>query len=224
MSRLLICLAMSLMLFACGKPEEEPESEQFDSEEYNFNDGYYLYNGQKIYLTPVEDEYTIVFKSEDKNEVLDYLERNGWVILFNGPYENTGQNWDDFEVPDYLKCSFTAQIKGKGNIGQIPHVYFSHNAYMLETGAHVFQSNKIYVKYYDEGVYGDRLTEAWEYAQQLNIVPVSVSDLGSSKYVTFVCTNDSAGTPVELANWFCEEKGFTTAEPEFCQDPNDFWN
>ena len=215
MNRLLICLAMSMMLFACEKPKPV---------EYNFNDGYYLYKGQKIYLTPIEDEYTIVFKSEDKSEVLNYLENNGWEILFDGPYESSGQNWDDFQVPDYLRYSVTAHIKGQGNIDMIPLVYFSHNAYMSETGVQMFPTDRIYVKYYDEGVYGDRLIEAQEYAKQLNIVPVSVLDLGSSKYVTFVCTNDSAGNPLELANWFCEEKGFTTAEPEFWQDPNDFWN
>lgn len=219
MKRLFICLVLPFLLSSCEQAKPDVQ------EEYNFNDGYYLYQGKKIYLTPVEDEYTIVFKAEDQNEVLDYLEKNGWEILFDGPYGTPDQTHYDFDVPDYVKSSVSAQIKGSGNVGMIPHVYFFINAHMLQDGIQpVYLSNSISVKYHDEESYGDRLSEALEYAQQLKIVPVRISDLVSSKYVKFICTNESAGNPLELANWFCEEKGFTSAEPGFVEQWDSSWD
>jgi hypothetical protein len=185
-------------------------------EEHEFHDGYYLYQGEKIHLTPIEDEYTIVFRTEDINEVLTFLEKNSWEILLSGPAEHPWQLWNgNFEgVYDFLKYSMVAQIKGSGDIDKIPHVYFSHNGYVSQNGIHLYPSNKVYVKYYDKESYGDRLTEALEYARKLQITPVYITDYEDSKYVTFLCTNNSAGNPLELANWFCEEKGFVTAEPD----------
>ena len=203
---------------------EEPTAGEYISlsrvvseyEDYEFHDGYYLYNGEKQYLTPVEDEYTIVFRTEDKDQVLAYLEENGWEILLGGPSEHPWQHWIGVfgGVYDFLIHSMVAQIKGSGDIDKIPHVYFSHNGCVSQNGIHLYPSNRVYVKYYDKESYGDRLTEALEYARQLQITPVGISDFEDSKYVTFLCTNNSAGNPLELANWFYEEKGFTTAEPD----------
>ena len=49
-----------------------------------------------------------------------------------------------------------------------------------------------------------------KYAEDLNLL---VDGIDAVDYVYFICTGESAGNSIEMANWFCEVGGFPDSSP-----------
>ncbi len=207
MKRLLMII---LMVTACHRVE--PDSGD------RFHDDYYYgeYPDRKVSLTACDDEYVVLFDTDYKEEVLDYIDKNGFTILLEPPRDLSYPDKDGFDIPEHLDELTQVFVMGDGDINAIPHLVFSDNLYISrDSGRHLYTTHRFYVKYYDEELKVDLYEDALRYAAELKITPVGTSESGNSRWIQFICTNGSAGKPVELANWFCEEAGFSGGYPLF---------
>lgn len=192
---------------------EQPEPET----EYEFHDDYYYYNDEKIYLTSCEDEYVIVFNPNHKEEVLDYISKHDFSYLHDYPVTDASPDTVTFNVPDILKSSMLFWIKGKGDVSKIPHVFYCNKTHTLsnpDEHQRPHSTNRFCVLC-DEDAEEDMYDRAMKYAAEFKIYPVLNIVIGKHNWVWFACTNESVGNPVELANWFRENGGFSNAEPSF---------
>ena len=224
MNRSILFAALLFMTFGCSR--EDPQTSTDDPEQsqwgdYEFCDDYYYgdYPDVKVPLVPCNDEFVIVFDTDNKGEVVDYIDREGFTVLLDGPMDVTYPDKDGFEIPEYMQNLTLLFIMGNGDIDAIPHIIFSDNIYVAgDPGTHLFTTNVFYVQYYDEGLGIDLFEEALRYADELKIIPKSISDFETNKWLGFICTDESAGKTVELANWFCEKAGFPGSNPSFMEE------
>ena len=203
------------------KQETEQKTEQETEQERDYvmhHDYYYrTYPTDKVFLSTCEDEYVIGFKTEYKDEVLEYLENVGFTHLQStadmaNSYLKEFQ--PDIEYPDYLLGYTLAWIKGNGEIDKIPRVFFSDNLYICND----MPEDKFYTTLVFDIQWNDNkqlLNKALEYAEEFKIFP---DVIGPSGYVRFMCINESKGTAIELANWFCEAGGFSYAQPAYLKE------
>ena len=198
---ILICLAAS-----CSKIDPEQKTD------YEFHDDFryrYFTNNDTIYLTPCSDEYFIRFETEHKEEVMLNLRQRFQILT--GPYEDEYM-FVDFEIPDDIKNSSYVIVKGMGNITTVPHLIYYNHLYFNGSGRSVGKSNSLKVLY--EFKQADELLKTiLQHAEELKTHPIKENIIHGTRFGTIVeltiaCTNNSAGNPVEIANWFVEEAGF----------------
>ena len=209
MNRFIFTALMLCLIAGCSKIDPNQQKD------YGFNDDFY-YNifssttdyihfippYDKIYLTPCPDEYYIRFDTEHKEEVMKKLRKRGFQITRDPVDSRYG--FDDFEIPDYLEYCSTVSVKGSGKISDIPHVIYSNHLYKL--GEAMFgRSNRFHV-FYEYEQADEQLKTIFKYAEEFKIHPIQTYKFYGTPYwlISFACTNDSAGNPVELANWFTE--------------------
>ena len=195
------------------------------SEKYIFHDDFYYYedydtgNKQaKWYLESCLDEHYVRFKTEYQEEVIAELLKRGFQIV-KGPHisnydliDNPNKYEEDeyFEIPDEVKYGSVVHLKGKGEIADISNIVYS-NHYYVGSGISFGITNKLYVKY-DINRADEQVELIRKFAKQHNIYPlVHWPDMG---YVHLICTNESSGNSLEMANWFVEVGGFVGAGVE----------
>lgn len=219
MNRLFFCLLLALVV-GCSHdapvvelPEPDipgiPDSESQPDSVYVLHDNYYyMPYPEKVYLTSCDDEYVIAFCISDKDEVLDYVLTHGYVIL-QGPFEfHPGYMNENF--PEEWSSHVLLWIKGDGNVNEIPGIMYSTKLYIYkdqyEIEKRLYVTTRLFVKWENE----EMLKLALKYAEELNLILEIISP---NAQVAFMCTDKSAGNPVEISNWFCEVGGFPNARP-----------
>lgn len=93
MKRLLMIL---LLVAACHRVE--PDSGDRFHDDYYYSD----YPDHKVSLMACDDEYVVLFDTDYKEEVLDYIDKNGFTILLEPPRDLSYPNKDGFEIPEHL--------------------------------------------------------------------------------------------------------------------------
>lgn len=220
MNRLIFYLLLLSVAGCVQVQPDNPDKEQPEPQpevDYGFHDDFYYYNDEKVYLTSCEDEYVIAFCSNNKDEVLDYIDKNGFSYLYDYPIADTPPDTMSFNVPDELKSTLLFWIKGKGDVNKIPHIFFADRTYDLSTPEihkRIYSTNRFCVLC-DEDADEDMFALAMRYASEFKVFPVLNMKIGKNNWVWFACTDESAGNAVEIANWLHEKGGFSNAEPSF---------
>lgn len=179
-------------------PDLEPQPDSV----YVLHDNY-CYYPEKVYLTPCFDEHVIAFSISDNDEVLDYVLTHGYAIL-QGPFEfYPGYMQENF--PEEWSSHKLLWIKGDGDVNDIPKIMYSTKLYMYkdqyEIEKRLYVTTRLFVKWENE----EMLKLALRYAEELDLILEIISPSGQ---IAFMCTDESAGNPVEISNWFCEVGGF----------------
>ena len=201
----LIFLALVMLMSSC-----EPFPDNRD-DGYVFHDDFYyesLAKDKKCYLTKCQDEYFIIIRDSHQEHVLTELGKQGFQIT-SGPTEKVFSNNSGYGVPDFLTDCKVLTVKGGGDIAEVKNLIYSNFLYLDALQQTVGFSNIFGVRYENEQQHQILV----EYAKQCQVYPIAnYSDL---KWMTFACTNESIGNPVELANWLVEVGGFSIAQPDF---------
>ena len=206
MNRLLFYLLL-LSVVGCAQVQpDNPDKEQPGpvTDEYLLHDSYFYDDSNKVFLTPCEDEYIIAFNVADKAEVYEYIKTEGFVELqghmtFGTAGEERAYPWNEYIL---------AWLKGDGDVSSIPKVIYTGILYKYRTEPEkrFYASHRLCVKWSSE----DMLKSALKYAEDLNLL---VDGIDAVDYVYFICTDESAGNSIEMANWFCEVGGFPDSSP-----------
>ena len=209
MNRFLFIALMLCLAAGCSKIDPEQNTD------YGFHDDYvYRRNYENLDITPIEDEHYIMFKVDFKDEVFAYLKKKGFEHL-DTPYHHPDPIEQEFAIPGILNDLMSMNIKGKGRVDKIPHLVFSNRRYIDTEGDTLNFTNTLSVKFLKEptGLGDDdynMYSSLMDYADEFDIIPIHLGERG---WVTFACTVESLGNPIEIANWFSEKGGFPSAEP-----------
>jgi len=176
---------------------------------YQFHDDNYPHSNNKDKeLTEMPDCYYLVVKSSALNRLREYLYENDFTIieLIN---EHPFFCSDDVLPSELKECSCLC-IKGIGDVSKIPEVLYVDNMYNELAGV---RTNVIIIKSPD--VEHSELIERC--AEKLNVILIGLQDdfpLFSwppecfQRYM-LVCTTESAGNCLEIANCFSEVCGLS---------------
>ena len=206
-----LILYISLLLFSgCEHTEFKTD--------YVMHDDFFYYSlnncVNKYYLTPCQDEYYLIVKTEHLEVALDELLNRGFQIT-NGPTSLIYHFSEEDISTDKLEDCSSLCIKGNDDITGIVNVIYVHHLYYDEHNSIIGRSNLFSVKF-DSGNQESQVQLLLQYAKQHNIIPINIYyDLS---WITFACTNNSSGNPVELSNWYVEIGGFLSACPEFAEN------
>ena len=211
-------LLLFILLFLAAGCEHADQKDKY----IMHDDFYYYFLGNEVnkyYLSPCLDEYYIILKTEYLESTLDELHNKGFQITkgptslifdFNFPE-------DEMFINQLNGCSSLC-IKGSGDIAGIAHIIYSHHLYYNEHDSIVGRSNLFSVKF-DSSNQESQIQLLLQYAKQQNIIPINIYyDLS---WITFACTNNSTGNPVELSNWYIEVGAFLSAHPDFSENSID---
>ena len=185
---------------------------------YVMHDDFYYYSlnedTNKYYLTPCQDEYYLILKTAHLNTTLEELSKKGFQITKEPSALIYDFGEEDTSIDKLKDCSSLC-IKGTGDITGIANVIYAHHLYYDEHNSIIGRSNLFSVKF-DSGNQESQVQLLLQYAKQHNIIPINIYyDLS---WITFACTNNSSGNPVELSNWYVEIGGFLSACPEFAEN------
>lgn len=171
-------------------------------------------------MTNITDEYYIIVKTDGIEEVLNFLNNNGFLIKVHPSEINFDSSpYDDdsfvnaYETPIILSNCSALVVKGKGNILKTPQLIYSNNLYYNDTNKRITGLSNTFYIHYDKKDEIKQIEKILKHADILQFAPL-YNGLKSS-YIYCACTNASAGNPVELSNWFVEELGFPAAYPSF---------
>lgn len=211
-------LLFTLLLFGALGCEDAHQEDN-----YIMHDDFYYYSLSneviKYYLSPCLDEYYLILQTEYLESTLDELRNRGFQIT-KGPtsliYDFNVQE-NEILINQLNECSSLC-IKGSGDITGIAHIIYSHHLYYDEYDRIVGRSNLFSVKF-DLDNQESQIQLLLQYAKQQNIIPINIYyDLS---WITFACTNNSSGNPVELSNWYIEVGAFLSAHPDFSENSID---
>ena len=208
MKNSVILTLAALLLCSCSKDETViPNPSTYD--------GYMWVDNEKFPLEILHDTHFIVFKRNDEQTVLQQLKEKGCAIV-NSTYMMFTSHLYEYH-PESLKDCLCTNVKGVGNLREIPQLVYNTHLYRAPQTIHPYKergaSNGFYVGVNSE----EDLDMVEEYARRVNAFVIRESY--KLRGVLVVCTNASAGTHVQLANWFYETGKFRYAEPEM-QDIN----
>lgn len=196
-----LVLAAILLAIGCSNPESEV-----------FHDDYYYSDRDvKFQLQPSSDEYYLVVKTAMVESAVAELQSKGFEIT-EGPAGCEFYH-ELFAVPEELTGCYSICVKGACALERVNVDFiYSNCLYYGENGILCGKSNQFYVRY-DPSDEAGQLKRIETYANQHHVHPLAVfSDLA---VIILACTDDSAGNPVEMANWFVETAGFPMAQPEY---------
>lgn len=175
----------------------------------------YLYDGrnEKQMLEIIPNKHFIIFKKADTRSVLQQLKDKGFTVV-DSTYMVYTLDIYDLYVPEILQDCMCTDINGTGNLEEISdlvyntHLYYTQDKELpkMQVGA----SNVFYVGVDSE----EDLDLVEEYARKVNAYVIRESFGEIKRSVTVVCTNASAGTHVQLANWLHSTGKFAWVMPE----------
>lgn len=212
MNRPVFLFMLLSIVGSCGKANDEKEPQ----DNYIMHDDFFYYrfsDDGKSYLTPCNDEFYLIIKTENLDAALDELHDREFQITTD-PRRLVYHYADEFSpVQDLCDCSYLC-VKGSGDIDDLDGVVYSHHLYYGKNNVLVGKSNLFSVEY-DSQNPESQIELSLQYAKKHNIAPIDIyRDLC---WITFACTNASSGNPVELSNWFVEVGGFPSAAPEYSE-------
>lgn len=184
--------------------------------DYVFHDDFYYgysYSGntyEHYPLTKALNTYGLIVDYTHKVEVEGKIKALGFVIN------------KAFVFKPKLEGQYWLYISGKGDIKQIPHVFYYTNLYKLDDGKSVFGlDNEFVVKYDGSQESKDKIVLM---AKRHNIQVGTIEDRSRYGYcyIYLYSSKDSSGNAVEMANWFVECGGFPNTFPSLGDAPIDY--
>lgn len=221
----IVCSMLFFVVLASCHREEIIEKTKDEPENLNLTKSmedipYYWHNEEKIFLTPIDDKFYILY--EDSNEA---------------SLKSTGIN-TGLQVLSSQELVLSSKIipynKSNDSKGQITKHYFwsivSSNAASLEA----IQSNIIYAGKYFTNSDGEEVGLSHLFYVKLKkeadlqkleklAEAHNVEILGNNEYMplwyTLACSKESSGNSLEMANLFYESNLFTSCQPDLlCDD------
>lgn len=206
-----IFLAFAVALFfGCSKDAEGcPEIDY--REPMGPYDGYFWNGSQGRYpLEVVFDKHFVIFKEADAERILRQMKEK-CLFVEEGTYKRYLSS-DHIYFPDILKDCVRAIVTGGADPKEIEGMVYSTHLYRDPNGLRpdmlLCWSNYVYVGIESE----DDLDAVEEYADKLGAYMIRESY--SYRGVSVLCTNESAGNHVEIANRFHESGKFRYGFPE----------
>lgn len=198
MKRVLFFVCLSYLCCACSRPDDL--ADLLDG--YVFHDEFsYLNTGTEIYeINKSSDNYYLIVKSSDKDEVLKELDRHGFIVTMQP--EAYVIKADDYYLPQILEDCEWLCVQGEGSIDAIPRLVFSHNLYKPSSKL-VGRTNMFHI-WHKENETID-IEKIYSYADLLGLHVINVDSGRYYQYVWLACTNESLANPIEAANFFVEK-------------------
>ena len=161
-------------------------------------------------LTKARDKYGLIVDYAHKEEVEGKIKTLGFVINKAFVFKPNIEGW------------YWLYISGKGDVKQIPHVFYYTNLYQLDGRKSVFGLDNEFVVKYDGSM--EKTDQIIMLAKMHNIKVGTIEDKSryGYSYIYLYCSKDSSGNAVEMANWFIECGGFPNTFPSLGDAPIDY--
>ena len=201
----LTCLCGCSKDDSSNRPPKEPYTEEIGPYDGYFWDA----DNIKVPLEVVFDKHFLIFKEADSQRILSELKEKGLTVVDTTYRRLTSATIYDYYPPELKDCVHVV-VNGGADPSDIEGmVYSTHLYHLLDyPNDDIGWSNYFYVGIESEA----DLDLAEEYAKKLGAYCIRESHIGIG--VSILCTNQSAGNHVELANMFRESGKFSWAEPE----------
>lgn len=204
-NRLLVLMSsMFLMVMLCASCEEE---QGFLSETY------YWDGNEKVAINPIENKFYIAYQTSNENKLIAELSKNG-LSLTNVKKGNILSSFDSpsedaqLLLSDYKSGTLESDYRKLESIR--PYTICCIPCYtLLNNGRELIPDILFFAKLKS----GSNLEEVEKLAKKYNVIIVGIDDFINC--YELVCTNDSKGTPIEIANKFYESGLFEYAVPNF---------
>lgn len=217
MDRIIVFLMLLIFTGCSTLSNEDNADSNFEKEEnmegkYVFHDDFYYTPGKgdgMCNLEKIQDEYFIFIDAKNLETVFTELADNDFKVI-DGPKTHSFLSCD-YDLPSFCKDNRVLCVKGSGNLESISDIVFHNNLYRDENGfSQIGKSNTFYVR-----CSGNAIDQVVRYAEQLDVFPVNY--VSEYDRMCLLCTDESAGNPVEMSNWFVEEAGFEYAQPNYIE-------
>lgn len=201
-NRLLVLISsMFLMMILCSSCEKE----EFRS------DTYYWDGDEKVSIKPIENKSYVAYQTSDEDKLIDELSKNGLSLTkvmkgnllsyFDSPSEEAQLLLSDYKTAiiegDYRKLESVR-----------PYTIYCMSCYIrLSDGRELTPGFLFFAKL--KSVSDSKQVE--KLARKYNVVIVGVDDFINCHEL--VCTNESKGNSIEIANKFYESGLFEYAIP-----------
>lgn len=175
---------------------------------------YYWYKGQKVYLEKLNTKKFVVFDTyNDSISLKEALHLNNSSIIKFEKNNNISSNLNEYETDIPRRINWA--VIEDDNFAEFNRVNVIYDApfFMTSNNVEAGLSNLFYVKLNisDDIVILERL------AKENN-----VEILGNNRFMplwyTLLCTNNSTGNALSMANFFYETQLFSASEPDLMTD------
>ena len=201
--------------FACTPAEQGDRIPDNQEDGYVFHDDFYYIDDGKLYLEPIEDEYFVIVKEDNQEQVVDQLLNSGFSLIGKTYAWNISHD-GSYGSLDEIKGCVTFNVKGNQEISSISDIVYSNNLYLTPTGERVggsVESNTFLVKL-SKSEKDKQIDSLKKYASQHCFLIMGEM---SRDYFKLACTDKTSGNSVEMSNWFVEVAGFDIAQPVLSQ-------
>ena len=177
-------------------------------------DGYFYEVGRRREVEIIPDKFYIIFKEADLERMLRQLADNGFTICSDDIWRYYTKHWTHIGFPAELFDCACMEIEGSGDIKKLDglvyytHLYYDrHSPYPdMVIGGSNYVSLRIFRAEDIEIV--DR------YARDMHFYIVERTGGIKGLDVELVCTSESSGTHVQIANYLHETGLFDWVQPE----------
>lgn len=219
----IICSLFTILVLT-GCHREEIEIVKDNSENSNLtksaDESYYWHNGEKVFLTPMDDKFYILYDSSNEAVLRSEGLNNGLntpsqeLILSSKivPYNHPGKSNVQIANRHYRWNVILGDATSIETI--IPDIVYVGRYFTNSDGKEVGLSHLFYVKLKKES----DLQKLEKLAESHN-----VEIIGNNEYMplwfTLACSKESSGNSLEMANLFYESNLFASCQPDLlCND------
>lgn len=219
----IICSLFTILVLT-GCHREEIEIVKDNSENSNLtksaDESYYWHNGEKVFLTPMDDKFYILYDSSNEAVLRSEGLNNGLntpsqeLILSSKivPYNHPGKSNVQIANRHYRWNVILSDATSIETI--IPDIVYVGRYFTNSDGKEVGLSHLFYVKLKKES----DLQKLEKLAESHN-----VEIIGNNEYMplwfTLACSKESSGNSLEMANLFYESNLFASCQPDLlCDD------
>ena len=194
-------------------PPQPPAVIEIAEGEY---DGYYYGSSGNAYeLENISDKFFIILKEADLKRMLRQLADNDFTICSDAIWRYDTKYWTHTGFPAELFDCVGMEIEGDGNIEQLKDlVYYSHLYYDRNSAwpdMVIGSSNYVYLRIFR----AEDIEIVDRYARDMHLYIINRNGGIKGLDMTLVCTTESAGTHVQVANYLHETGLFDSVQPEF---------
>ena len=199
-------LLLAVLLCGCESHDEsQPQLDELDEKLANYHFYYVSASGEKCDLKLVAEEYCLIVKTTEVDNVLQRL-NVGNLQIVSGPSSKNFSWSDDYIVPEMLEDCSHLCVKGDINLRNLEDVIYWGHVYRAESRNEIMKGNTFWVKCNGDET---QINQLLKYAAQHNVIPLGLV----SNVMELACTIYSSGNPVEVANWIMETGEFELAQP-----------
>ena len=178
-------------------------------------DGYFYEVGRRREGEIIPDKFYIIFKEADLERMLRQLADNDFTICSDAIWRYDTKHWTHTGFPAELFDCACMEIEGSGDIKKLDGlVYYTHLYYDRHSAwpdMVIGSLNYVYIRIFK----AEDIEIVDRYARDMHLYIINRNGGIKGLDMTLVCTTESAGTHVQVANYLHETGLFDSVQPDF---------